>query len=574
MKTLLLLLLSLSLFAMSQNKNRIDDWDYNATKPVRDGGMIKSMSMPSPVAMSAAPMLMRKNLGFSVGGAKDANNFYENLKKGYLPKIDSITYEGVFYDHRFEMPKQECKELFCPNFETAARKNLFTDKKEYFLSVGLDSNIDADSFKRKKLNLVVVLDISGSMRSPFDRYYYDRKRYSHKTQNEDSKKSKMQIANESIVSMIDHLKGYDSLGVVLFDHQAYLAKPLRKVSKTDMKAIKKHILELKPRGGTNWSEGYKKGLELFKDKESSPQIENRIIFITDAMPNNGELRKKGLFGMIKDASKRGIYTTVIGVGVDFNNDLVEYVTKTKGANYLSVHSSKEFKKRLDSEFDYLVTPLVYDLKLQMLSNSYKIKRVYATATNQKESNTLIRINTLFPSSNSNEGVKGGVILVLLDKISSRDIKLKVSYHDRDGNYHESIKKVKFKNGYYYGGSAIRKAIILSDYVNIIKNWLVDTRKACHDKVSTPPPFSILIKRSVYPPVLPLNIKTWERRSCKLKVSDGYKKLFSIFLREFQKQKYLLRDNSLKKEENTLKLLFKRVDTTPKKSKKDDWIIKN
>ena len=111
MKTFLLLLFTTLLFSSSIKK--IDDWDENATKPphieknFNSSGMIKSvqtMAMPTP--------MMKRTLGFSVGGAKDSDNFYENIKKGYLPKISSITYEGVFYDHYFKLPRQECRELF------------------------------------------------------------------------------------------------------------------------------------------------------------------------------------------------------------------------------------------------------------------------------------------------------------------------------------------------------------------------------------------------------------------------------------------------------------------------------
>jgi hypothetical protein len=40
---------------------------------------------------------------------------------------------------------------------------------------------------------------------------------------------------------------------------------------------------------------------------------------------------------------------------------------------------------------------------------------------------------------------------------------------------------------------------------------------------------------IYPPDRPIykKIKTWERKSCTLRVSDGYKKLFSVFLQEFK-----------------------------------------
>ena len=34
----------------------------------------------------------------------------------------------------------------------------------------------------------------------------------------------------------------------------------------------------------------------------------------------------------------GIHTTLVGVGLDFNTDLVERISKVRGANYFSVHS--------------------------------------------------------------------------------------------------------------------------------------------------------------------------------------------------------------------------------------------
>jgi Ca-activated chloride channel family protein len=109
---------------------------------------------------------------------------------------------------------------------------------------------------------VVVLDISGSMGSNFNSYYYDKN--GNKIDiDEQSRKTKMEIATESIVAMLSHLKDEDRVGIVLFDNRAYLAKPLRKVMLSDKKAIRDHILALKERGGTNWSAGYQEALKLF-----------------------------------------------------------------------------------------------------------------------------------------------------------------------------------------------------------------------------------------------------------------------------------------------------------------------
>jgi len=51
------------------------------------------------------------------------------------------------------------------------------------------------------------------------------------------------------------------------------------------------------------------------------------------MPNMGELNKNRLFGLAKRGSERGIQQ-FIGIGVDFNNDLVEYVSKNQRGQIL------------------------------------------------------------------------------------------------------------------------------------------------------------------------------------------------------------------------------------------------
>jgi len=577
----LILILNITLLAMSKkaDKDALDDWEYNSTIEMKSKS--RSMSMYAPKAYGAS-----KKLGMSVGGAKDTNNFKANIDNGYLPKLDSITYEGQFYNHYFDtaLGGDECKQLFCPSYATAKRINKFSDEKEFFLAVGLNSGIDEKDFKRKKLNLVVVLDISGSMNSKFNEYHYDN--LGNKVENkENSVKQKMEIANESIVAMLGHLKNDDRVGIALFDHEAYTAKPLNLVGQTDRLAIKKHILELKARGGTNWSVGYKEGLKLFDEVKSDSEYENRIIFLTDAMPNRGELDKDKLFGMAKSASEKGIHTTFIGVGVDFNNDLVEYVSKTKGANYFSVHSSTEFSKLLDKEFEYMVTPLVYDLELKLNNSIYSIEAVYGSPDAKLASGTVMKIHTLFPSHNDGTATKGGVVLIKLkehqEQATTADIVLEVSYKDIQGKVHHNKQKVTFnKKETYYGNSGIRKSILVSDYVSVMKNWLIDTRAGCNDKtkwVMQNP--TIMMKRCmVYPPKHPLFpvMSTWERKSCALKVSKGHHQIFKAFRKNYISEQKVLKDDSLNKELTVLdKLLSQKTTIIQKKEakSKDDWQFK-
>jgi len=586
----LILVANLTLCAMSKkvDEQLIDDWEYNSTIEMIEtkGFNSRMVTMSAPVPKSYG--MVKKKIGLSVGGAKDTNNFKANIDNGYLPKLDAITYEGQFYSHYFETGLQgdNCKELFCPSYATALRKNRFSDEEEYFLTVGLNSGIDEKDFKRKKLNLVVVLDISGSMGSKFNKYYYDKAGI--KVENsEDSSKKKMQIANESIVAMLSHLKDDDRVGMILFDNRAYKAKSLNLVGETDRLAIKNHILELKEKGGTNWSAGYKEGLNLFDEvKLNDKSYENRIVFLTDAMPNMGELGKDRLFGLAKQASLKGIHTTFIGVGVDFNNDLVEYVSKTKGANYFSVHSSKAFSKLLDEEFEYMVSPLVYDLELKLSNSIYTIEGVYGSPDASLATGTIMKVNTLFPSHNDGTATKGGVVLLKLKKhpqmAQSDKISLEVSYNDLDGKAHHNLQSVSFKTKPipYYDNSGIQKAILVSDYVTIMKNWLIDTRAGCNDNVKwiMQEPTAIMKRCLVYPPkrpLYPVTISQWEKKSCKIKVSDGYKKLFQVFKKTYIAEQAQLKDDSLNQELDIIDTLLKQKTSKVEVINRshDDWLYK-
>jgi Ca-activated chloride channel homolog len=190
------------------NRNgKTDDWEFDQAEMEKMNMRRKGVQSNSGFgARNSAPVMeSADNMGFSVGGAKDINNFRENIKNNYLPLPSDITHEGLYYDYYFETGQaQECDKLFCPSYAYAVSDDPFNNYKEYYLSVGLNSNLKEEDFERKKLNLVVVLDISGSMGSPFSDYYYDKfsvDEEEKKEMDEDKNKNKMEIANEAVVDL-------------------------------------------------------------------------------------------------------------------------------------------------------------------------------------------------------------------------------------------------------------------------------------------------------------------------------------------------------------------------------------
>ena len=587
---------------------KVDDWAYEG--PVYEDdeftlglGSMQKMAAPggggwgANMAMESMDMTagaaMEESLGFSVGGAKDINNFRENIANNYLPIPTDITAEGVFYDYYFDKGEltEECDKLFCPSYSYAISADPISGEDDYYLSVGLNSGMKESDFVRKKLNLVVVLDISGSMSSSFNDYYYDS--FGNQIENktfveEDRGKSKMEIANESIVALLDHLNAEDRFGMVLFDDAGYLAKPLNLVAETDLSAIKDHILEIQEEGGTNMEAGMELGTELFAElkKINADEYENRIIFLTDAMPNTGDISEDGLMGQMANNADDGIYSSFIGIGVDFNTELIESISKVRGANYYSVHSSADFEKRMDEEFDFMVTPLVFDLELKLEADGFEIEKVYGSPSADESTGEIMKVNTLFPSKSVDGETKGGVILLKLKKVSEDGkLKLITSYKDRNGKEDGQVIELNLEDQAVdsFPNTGIHKAVLLSRYVDLMKNWLVYEHLIDEPYHPMPEPYLYKIGLDdgiICPPIdYIMELGPWERQSMSLRVSGSYKESIEIFRDYFLNEINKISDNSLEQESDLILKLLQAPDgsgnseSEPMSVDGDDWLLK-
>jgi Ca-activated chloride channel family protein len=493
------------------------------------------------------------DLGLKTGGAQDVNNFRDNIENDYLPINKDISYEGLFHEYFFKTESEGCENLFCPSYSKAVTEDPLSGEEEYYTTVGLNSELTQKDFERKDLNLVVVLDISGSMGSSFSEYYYDR--FGNRRQVENlTGKSKMKVAKESLRDMTKHLRPDDKLGIVLFNSNSHKAKPMREVGSTDMDAIRYHIMNnVSEGGGTNMDAGMSQATDMLEKYSGSDQseYENRMVFMTDAMPNIDTTSDEGLTGMAEENARNNIHTTFVGMGVDFNTDLVDSITGVKGANYYSVHSSDQFKQRMDENFEYMVNPLVYDLELKLDSEGYRIEKVYGSTAAEESTGQILKVNTLFPSPREEGKTKGGVVLAQLEKTGEENqIEAEVSYKNREGEEKEVKETITFsnRNPEYFEDSGVKKAVLLSRYGDLMKNW-IDYERQNLDQEPVPelPPRyqEDGIEPYVQPPTPRLGEQ--ERQSEDLQVSEKYRKRIKEFKQHFEQQKQELDDQNLQQE---------------------------
>ncbi|KAJ5075863.1 straightjacket isoform c [Anaeramoeba ignava] len=192
-------------------------------------------------------------------GAQDIGNFRAQIEQTKTIDTNSITYKGIFSEYFFYYGKQEEKELLTTDTSTAITINPLTKEKEYFLSFGLKSKYDGEGIKkygRPPLNLMIILDISGSMSDSF--------RIDNDLNENEAIANKLEIAKRAIIGLLPHLNDSDNFGMVIFDSVAEIFENFGNWKEKNKEDILERMKSLKPRGGTNMEKGLSKGAKMIQ----------------------------------------------------------------------------------------------------------------------------------------------------------------------------------------------------------------------------------------------------------------------------------------------------------------------
>ncbi|MCX6803257.1 MAG: hypothetical protein NTY48_01660 [Candidatus Diapherotrites archaeon] len=198
----------------------------------------------------------------------------------------------------------------------------------------------------------------------------------------------------------------------------------------------------------------------------------------------------------------------------------------------------------------MVTPLVFNLNLKLDTNGFEIEKVYGSPEANEATGQIMKINTLFPSATTEEGTKGGLVLLKLKKTSQdAAMKLKVTYEDRSGKSAVNEMKVNVPEVQpdYFENNGLRKGILLSRYADLMKNWMNDEVRAEQVKTGTVKVYVNSEDGIVVPVDLNFSLNEWEHQSSPLVVSSEYKNLFTGFRTYFESEKQILGDETLSKE---------------------------
>lgn len=159
---------------------------------------------------------------------------------------------------------------------------------------------------RMPVNVCFVLDRSGSMKG-----------------------EKIERVRQAVSMAVDLLGPQDTAAVVIFDHRTEVLVPAGLV--TDQRAVKERVARIRDAGGTKIAPALEKGLREI-EREQAGAI-RRLVLLTDGQTENEDecLRRA------EDAGRMGVPITALGVGKDWNEDLlIEMANRSGGtADYIA-----------------------------------------------------------------------------------------------------------------------------------------------------------------------------------------------------------------------------------------------
>lgn len=209
-----------------------------------------------------------------------------------------------------------------------------TTRPVYVLVRFAAPELDVKPSMRPPLNLSLVLDRSGSMED----------------------KGKIEYLRQAAELAVGRLGERDVVSVVEFDDQITLMWPASHVH--DIAQLQQQIDGLTPRGSTNLAGGMQRGIDEARDAVSNLHLSgetlSRVILLTDGLANTGVTNPSDIASLAATARRAGVRVSTIGLGLDYNEDLLQSIAEGGGGKYYYVESpvqlARIFEEELKSAF--------------------------------------------------------------------------------------------------------------------------------------------------------------------------------------------------------------------------------
>ncbi len=198
-------------------------------------------------------------------------------------------------------------------------------------------------------NLVFLLDVSGSMRSP----------------------DKLPLLKRAFSMLAGELRSQDRVAIVVYAGASGVVLPSTPGS--EQSAIVEALERLEAGGSTAGASGIRKAYEVAAE-HAGAGVNSRVILATDGDFNVGVSSESGLVELIEEKRQEGVFLTVLGFGTGNLQDAkMEALADHGNGNYGYIDSMVEARKVLVSELGGTLLTVAKDVKIQVEFNPAAVR---------------------------------------------------------------------------------------------------------------------------------------------------------------------------------------------------------
>lgn len=205
------------------------------------------------------------------------------------------------------------------------------------VKITLDAPPPPEKKERPPVNLCLVLDRSGSMSG-----------------------QKIEKAKSAAIEAVRRLDRNDIVSLVIFDHEVETLVPAQSAGNSEW--IESRIRGITSRGNTAIYGGVSQGAAEIR-KHAGGRYVSRIILMSDGLANVGP-SSPGDFGRLGvSLLKEGVSVTTVGVGTDYNEDLMTKLAQGSDGNTYFVEDSGDLPRIFAAELGEVLSVVAREVKI-------------------------------------------------------------------------------------------------------------------------------------------------------------------------------------------------------------------
>jgi Ca-activated chloride channel family protein len=224
---------------------------------------------------------------------------------------------------------------------------------------------------RPNLDLAIVLDRSGSMSG-----------------------DKIRAVKQAALDLLKELEEGDHVTLITYSSDVSVHEDHLRTDASGVTALRNHLLPIDSGGGTALGPAVMQTLDLLEARRSKDELHHVILF-SDGQANNGEDRPEVLGQRAADGFRHGVSVSTLGVGLDYNEDLMTRLADEGGGRYQFIKDASAIPQVLGDELAGLVSTVASEVEVDITpAEGIEIVDVFGYPVTREDGQVRVRVGSL------------------------------------------------------------------------------------------------------------------------------------------------------------------------------------